>query len=345
MPYSTCQFPFIMQNRPKNKCDLPIYDGHFCKLHSPSASNEDRLILLYEEKQKYGHWLEGIFLQCDLKKVNLSGVRMPRANFEGANIESSRMDRANLEGAIFRSAVLSNVSFCHSNLQDAIFDRAVFKPINEYSVDLRDAEIGGATFLGAKIDAIKFQGISLSKPTNVYFLLNSLNFEKKTGNWEAASTIYTAFGKRAREDWDILSEDLANFEAMTCKHRRIIHAGPILRKSYFRNWIVPTVKKGPKGILWFLQRIVWGYGYRPLNIAFVILTTIVLFSVMLFLAGGTSIIDSILLSTQSFFTVTYGKILPPNKLCEAIGTFEAFLGAILVSLFVVSLATRFMRRI
>jgi uncharacterized protein YjbI with pentapeptide repeats len=270
---------------------------------------------------------------------------MPRANFEGAKIESSLMDRANLEGAIFRNAVLSNVSFCHSNLQDAIFDRAVFKPIDEYSADLRDADIGGTTFLGAKIDAIRFQGIRLSKPTNVYLLLNSLSFEEQIGNWDVASTIYTAFGKRAREDWDILSEDSATFAAMTCKHRRIIHAGPITSKSYFRNWIVPSVKEGPKGIWWFLQRIVWGYGYRPINIATVILATIALFSAMLFLAGVTSILDSILLSTQSFFTVTFGKIVPPNKLCEAIGTFEAFLGVILVSLFVVSLVARFMRRI
>lgn len=339
----TCQYEFKMPEKPRQYCGLPAKDGGFCCLHSPDRSDTDYIEFLINEVRRPDHWLEGARIRHDLKGIVLSGARMPRAVFEGARIESVTLDFANLEGAIFRSTQLSNVSFAHSNLQHAVFDRAASRSIAEYSIDFRDADLGGASFEGAKIDDVRMEGVIFSKPTEVAMLLSSTSFEEKTGNWEAAAAIYSAIGKRAREDWDILSEDRASFGAMECKHRRMIASPPAVG-NYFLNWIVPTAKGGLQGIWWYLQRVVWGYGYRPIRVVITILLTILVFAFLFALLGDSSPIDAALLSAQSFFTVTFGKSLPSNKICEALGTIEAFVGTTLVSLFVVSLASRFMRR-
>lgn len=340
----SCQYEFKMPGKPRQYCGLPAQDGNFCCLHSSDQSDAGYIKVLLDEVRRPDHWLEGARIRHDLKGLVLSGASMPRAVFEGACLESVMLDFANLEGALFRSTRLSSVSFAHSDLRHAVFDRAVSKSVAEYSVDFRDADLGGASFEGAKIGDARMEGVIFSKPTEVSVLLSSPSFEENTGNWDAAAAIYSTIGKRAREDWDILTEDRSSFSAMECKHRRMIASAPVVGNSYFRNWIVPTLNGGVRGIWWYLQRVIWGYGYRPIRVLSSIIVAILIFAILFALLGTSSVIDAVLLSAQSFFTVTYNNCSPTNKVCEALGVFEAFVGATLVSLFVVSLASRFMRR-
>lgn len=139
--------------------------------------------------------------------------------------------------------------------------------------------------------------------------------------------------------------------AMTCRHRWAINAAPIRNESHFYDWLVPSFTNGFKGIWWYLQRIVWGYGYKPFRLLFVILFIIFFFASIFILLGCfkaynplRQILYSILLSTQSFFSMSYGLTNPTNKYFEALGTLEALIGTILVSFFLVALTVKYMRR-
>ena len=351
MKSHTCEFVFRMPGRRRDKCDLPVVDENRCVFHARSLKAENFSSLLITEIQRSNHWLEGICVSGELANLTLSGAQMPCALFEGTHLESVSLDRANLEGAVFRSASFRNVALCWSNLKDVIFDRAKFISDGDCSVDFRYTEMGGASFEGTELIDLRLEGITLSKQTKVSRLLNASICEERNGDWETAASIYITLGKRAREDWDIVSEDRATFAAMSCRHRRAIDSGP-RGDSYMATWIIPTLKSGVRGLWWYLQRTVWGYGYRPLRLVSFMLLTIVLFSSLFTFfyhhAGqriNSSLLNGFLLSIQSFTTVTYGKSIPANKLCEILGSFEAFFGTILVSLLIVSLAARFMRRI
>ena len=352
MNNKSCQYLFQMPGRPRERCNLATHHGDNCIFHSHTSNTKEFFEKLEKEIQKADHWLEGIIFHHDLKNINLTYSKMPQANFAGINLEFVSLDHSNLEGSIFRNSKLEGVSFYSSNLQDVVFDLAKFIKSENTIIDFRDSEIGGATFTGVNFSTLRLQNIKISKPTRITYFLNSSIFEFKNGNWDIAAYIYSTLGDRARKDWDNLSEDKATFMAMTCRHRRIIKAAPVFNFPSIKNWIVPTFNEGLKGILWYLHRVSWGYGYKPFRLIICMVSVIILFATFFLLFNSLNsestihiFINSLLLSTQSFFSMTYGKIIPTNKIGETLGTFEAFIGTVFVSLFVVSLTVKFMRRV
>jgi uncharacterized protein YjbI with pentapeptide repeats len=350
MEIQGCKFQFKMNGKPRNYCNLDVSENGYCIFHSTSVKGSNYKETLKKEVERTDHWLEGVQITEDLTNINLTGAKMPRANFEGISIKGVLLDYANLEAAIFRSAVLSEVSFYSSNLQGAIFDRA--KSNGEFSLDLRCSDIGGTSFIGSKFKTFKLQDVIISKPFRTTYLLNSSIFEEKNGDWESAAYIYSTIAERSRKDWNNQAEDEAIFRAMTCRHRRRIKANPIVPNSYIRNWIIPSIRAGATGLFWYLHREIWGYGSKPLRLFTIMVLTIVGFATLFAITDGVVsknyqglLSNSIFFSIQSFLSMTYGNILPKSKFSEALGTLEAFIGLSLFSLFIVSLSAKLIRRI
>lgn len=352
MDSHNCIYTFHKSGRPRAQCNLPRYKGDYCIFHSRSEFSDEFLNLLFDEITKPDHWLEGIYFNHDLKNVNLSNINMPSATFEGLSLNSVSLDSANLEGAVFRNTRLEGVSFYSTYLKDAIFDEAKFINSENQVTDFRESELGGASFTGVNFYNVRLQNLKLSKPTRISCFLTNPSFEFINGQWDSAAYIYSTLGERARKDWDNQSEDSAIYLAMTCRHRRIISAAPICERVSINNWFMPSIKGGLKGIGWLAHRISWGYGYKPFRLITVLIAIIILFAACFTMTSCITedtffhlALKSLLLSTQSLFTISYGTTLPFNKFSEVLGTIEAFIGTILISLFVVSLTLKFMRRV
>lgn len=284
--------------------------------------------------------------------LNLTGIRLPRANFEGLRLVNVVLTDAELDSANFRSAQLHGVLFQRSNLRQAIFDGATLTKYEFAPVDCRGAELGGASFVGAEVRALKLAGAIFSEPTLVVHFLEYPCFEEDSGAWTQAAGVYAAIGRRAAEDWDFDSADDAAYLAMTCRHRLRIGAQPLVPGSHWANWIWPTLRKGAPGALWMAHRWIWGYGLRPLQALAAMLAVITFWGLLVYpVVGFTTntsadslLSDSLLLSLMTFVTLSFSRLAPSTGMGELAAGIEGFLGSVLLALFLVSLAGRYIRR-
>ncbi|MGQ0670535.1 MAG: pentapeptide repeat-containing protein [Actinomycetota bacterium] len=180
---------------------------------------------LVAEISRSDHWLEGARIKEHLSGACLSGARLPGATFEGRTLRGVVLDNALLEGANFRSSHLEDTSLYGSNLRGAAFDLATLQEANS-PVDLRNAELGGASFSGATLVSPRIFGSRFSEPTSIERFLDAPIFEMAHGSWDEAAVVYSALAKRASEDWDFSSEEIAAYLAMTCKHRKALGGPP-----------------------------------------------------------------------------------------------------------------------
>lgn len=310
---------------------------------------------LVNEVARPNHWLEGACIKEDLSDVRLSGARLPRADFEGRRLVRVALDGALLEDATFRSATLEGTLLYGSNLRRAAFDRATLRPVAGSAVDLRNAELGGASFTGATIKSVQLLGARFSERTEVSHLLDTPTFEIANAAWEEAANVYAVLGKRAAEDRDVPSEEHCTYLAMTCWHRNVLKAGP-LTDSWWNNWLQPTLSAGLTGLGWLLHRLVWGYGLRPCRPFATMLVVLLFFGLVLFPVTGVSFRDTqpdgwlshmghgLVLSLNTFVTLTYGLHTPSTISGEIAAGIEAFLANILLALYLVSLAGKYVRR-
>lgn len=104
---------------------------------------------------------------------------------------------------------------------------------------------------------------------------------------------------------------------------------------------------------WGFHRWFWGYGVRPVRVILWMLSTILFFGVVVYPAVGIS--DGhvtvfgdygrgMALSFVTFATLGYGNFTPAGRVGELMGGAQALLGALLMSAFLVSLATKYVRR-
>jgi hypothetical protein len=320
--------------------------------HSQEATNGFVEALVAEISQR-GHWLEGARIKEHLSGACLSGARLPGATFEGRTLRGVALDNALLEGANFRSSHLKGTSLYGSNLRRAAFDLATFQDANGFPVDLRNAELGGASFSGATLVSPRMFGSRFSEPTPIERFLDAPIFEMAHGSWDEAAVVYSALAKRASEDWDFSSEEIAAYLAMTCKHRKALGAQPLSHKNHWRNWVSPTVGSGLTGVWWMVHRVGWGYGLRPSRVLALMVAVILFFGLLVFPFAGVEhtrgtrlppVLEGLVLSLTTFVTLTYGRHLPSTTLGEVAGGVEAFFGAILIALFLVALAGKYLRR-
>jgi uncharacterized protein YjbI with pentapeptide repeats len=353
----TCSWLFVHPDAPLPNCNLPSGPDGLCIFHSPSFV-PDFVREFSDEVARPRHWLEGARIKTDIVGILLSGAKLPYANFEGRHLIRVALDRSLLEGANFRGAVIEGVVLNGSNLRRAAFDRAILRPDDTVPVDLRDTELGGVSLTGAKLRHVRLHGAHFSEQTEVSHLIESPTFEMHTGAWDHAATIYSVIGRRAAEDWDSRSEQTCSFLAMTCRHRRAIVASPLSEGWSSQNWLKPTLSAGLPGIAWALHREGWGYGLSPFRVFGTMIAVILSFGLFVFPFAGlthvshtpeqdhaSTILTSLILSLNTFVTLTYGRHVPATTFGEVAGGIEALLANILMSLFLVSLTAKYMRRV
>jgi len=305
---------------------------------------------LEEEVSKPEHWLEGATIKQDMTRVRLTGAHLPQASFEGLRLVNVLLNGALLEGVNFRSASLEGTVLFESNLRHAVFDRATLRRAGDFPVDLRGAELGGTSFTAATLESLRLLGARFSEPTSVAQLVKAPCFEMETGDWENAATIYGILGKRAAKDWDFASSDLCSYRAATCRHREVIKAGAMRGKGFWRNWVTPTLRAGPTGLGWAVHQLVWGYGLRPLRALGTMLFMILLFGLLVFpftVSGQTDqrLVDGFIRSLANFVTLDYPTALAAGRIDAFVGAVEALIGSVLLALFLVALAGKYVRRL
>lgn len=344
-----CSWRFTHPERPRDFCGLPAGSDGLCIFHSDLLT-PNFAEALEEEVSKPQHWLEGAIIKQGLTKVRLTGAHLPNASFEGQRLVNVLLDNALLERANFRSSCLEGTIFCESNLQFAAFDQAILQLAGDFPVDLRGVELGGASFTGATFKSVKLLGVKFSKPTPMAQLVKMPCFEMESGDWDNAATIYGILAKRAAEDWDFASSDLCSYRAATCRHRRVIKAGSMQGKNVWRNWVIPTIRAGFTGLGWAAHQLVWGYGLRPLRALGTVFFVILFFGLLVFPFTGSGkfdqgIADGLIRSLANFVTLDYQAGLVARRVDALAGGVEALLGAVLLSLFLVALAGKYLRKV
>lgn len=343
-----CSWKFSHLGRPREECGLPAGPDTLCVFHSdqPVPNFEQ---LLEQEVANPQHWLEGAKIKQDLHGLRLVGAKLPKANFEGRKLTDVVLTNALLEEANFRSAFLEGILLYGSNLSRAIFDLATLRGIGSSHVDLRNTELGGASFTSSTLKSLRLLGVRFSAATRITPLLDTPCFEMENGLWDDAAAVYATLGKRAADDLDFASADLCSYLSMTCRHRKVIKVGPLPKRYRMLNWAMVSFRAGPVGWLWLVHRAIWGYGLRPLRTLFAMLGVVVLFWLIFFFIkgepSGSSLVDTLILSLTTFVPLEgYNERTPSSAVAEFVGSVETFLGIILLDLFLVALACKYVRR-
>src|SRR6266478_6845496 len=100
-----CSWRFTHPGCPRPLCGLQAGPAGLCIFHSDGHEPSSERALL-EEVAKPDHWLEAARIKQLPPGVNLSGAKLPRANFEGTTLVNVILKDALLDGANFRSAML-----------------------------------------------------------------------------------------------------------------------------------------------------------------------------------------------------------------------------------------------
>jgi hypothetical protein len=126
------------------------------------------------------------------------------------------------------------------------------------------------------------------------------------------------------------------------------HYAAARENADWRSW--PWSKKSKFLTIseWLIGQFVLGYGEKPMRPLLWAAGTIFLFAVLYWLAGAVvpqaaSVWDNLYFSVVTFTTLGYGDLRPAQGLPRALAAIEALIGVTLMSLFLVTLARRFIR--
>lgn len=308
-----CKRRFEHPQKPRSRCGLPADSTGYCTFHS-LASPPNFLETLQEEVAKTDHWLEGANLSRRLDRVDLRGAKLPKANFEGSHLTAINLQGALLERSNFRGAQLDGVVFEESNLRQAIFDRAQVGRCGSAPTDFRGANLGGASFAGSIIHSARLFRAYFPEPTPVGALLQTPCFEMEEGLWDEASTVLSELGRRASGDWDFEFAERAAFLAMACRHKQAIGADPTKASNWYQEWVASTVASGISGWAWLANRLIWGYGLRPVRVVWTGMLVVAIFGIVIFPfvnvacppmgCSGIRVVDTLIFSLNTFIGLT-----------------------------------------
>ena len=346
-----CGYRFKYPGSPRKVCRLRATGDGLCIFHTPKTENKPQdFQYRLEQAVAQGRWLEGVQICTELRGANLSAARMPEAVFQNARVTSTDLRHSDLRKSSFQSCTLQVVILSDCDLSGAAFEGASFQtdPKASYSIDLRNSEIGGASFMGIeRLGRAKLLGIRLSTCTRLEdFRRSDISGDIYHSPWGDAATIYTTFSRRAREDAAYELADHFAYMAASCWHREALGLGN-LRGNAFWDWVLPTFIH-IKGPAWLLHRVIWGYGLSPLrNIGIIII--VAFYCSILWLPVSTAPYSDRLLECLSFSLLAFvganAEGFPPEGLIyNVLFGSEALAGLVLLSMFLVALSGKYLRR-
>ncbi len=263
------------------------------------------------------------------------------------------MAEAYLKDANFRGAHLVAAKFNRSIMVDCKLDQADATDANFEDADLSSASLQGTTF-----DRCYLHGIKLSPDTISYNAEWRLPAEFIEGHFDRAAHVFRALSGHFHSVSYHHESTQFYFLEMTALHLAAIGSqsppiGPWAQR--FRAWCPLTE---PRSWLiwagWSVHRWLWGYGVRPLRPLVWMAAIILFFGLLIFPAIGVvsgtgscpthDRLVGLSVSLVTFATLGYGNRIPAGTLGEFLGGLEALGGALVTSVFLVSLATRYVHR-
>jgi uncharacterized protein YjbI with pentapeptide repeats len=110
--------------------------------------------------------LEGaVFLNADLRKVDLRGAQLQGASLAGAQLQGATLDSAQLQGATLDWAKLQGANLNNAKLQSANLNNAKLQGATLSAAELQGATLVSAELQGASLKDAKLQGAELQKST------------------------------------------------------------------------------------------------------------------------------------------------------------------------------------
>jgi hypothetical protein len=323
------------------------------------------------------HWLEGAKLaHADLRDLDLSGARLPFADLTkarlsdsclkdawlldsvmaGADLDSADLRQAILSGADLRAAVLRSAKLDGSFLGRARLQRAVLDGAWARHSDMKFADFSEASLSGAHLDNAELYGAVFREcvTSDVDW---GLPAEFLNHHYRLAATVFRTLSSACASSSDFRRSDHFYYMAMTSLHLDAID--PPLREGErvphgLRVWGSALFSRQIWNALgWGFHRWFWGYGVRPVRVILWMFSIILFFGVIVYPVVGisdghtTAFGDfgrGMALSFVTFATLGYGNFTPAGRAGELMGGVQALLGALLMSAFLVSLATKYVRR-
>ena len=283
-------------------------------------------------------WRDASLEDFNFKGLKLSyNLENKKANFCGAHLERAKLINVIAKGAIFEKSFLTGADLSDSHFEQSNFISSQLDSVNLENTKLYNAKIENANFkqtdIGKSIDLEftiynKLNEDDINSPQLIY--LNFENYLKSKGFMDKASKCYY--------------------------RRRTIETN-----GYKKSW-----KKSKKNLTafraWSVHRV-WdflcGYGVDPLKVLRAWVITIFFSAVLYFIFWdgiefviGINLseiwekgVNSFYFSGVTFTTLGFGDLCPdPNiPLMKLVAMVEAFLGAFLMALFVVTLSRKMIR--
>lgn len=256
-------------------------------------------------------------------RLDLSGADLPGAFLAGAYLEGTILKGANLREASLGSAWLGSADLSGADLSGAHLWGTDFQFSNMKGTELWNAEINGGTQLG---------GVDWGDD----YILAS----ERSGRFDRGEESYRILKQHRQESGDYRTAGRFYFREMECIRKQLPRFRRLLWTVFFKS--------------------ICGYGERPTWTFHWAIGVIVLWGVLLLPLGGihnpdssttgfswppnlTMLQNGLSLSLITFVTLGYGNRYPASAAGEFLAGFEALLGMLLASIFVVSFAKKVIR--
>jgi hypothetical protein len=233
-----------------------------------------------------------------------------------ARLEEVVADHVHLEGAYLWGAQLQGANLWAARLQNAV---------------LMDAHLQGARLTDARLEGATLYRIVLDRTTECETTTWGTPREEIEGHWQHAASVFHTLREHYRQSGSERRMDEFYVREARCRH--------LAQHGWARRMV------------WHLHRVVWGYGAIPWLLFGWMAVVVLLFGLAIFPVIGVTdsaatshrVVDGMALSLVTFATLGYGNSYPASKAGEMLAGIEAMLSMVLVAMFVVSLARKYVR--
>jgi len=324
MPSTPCQYRY----QDNTNCREPAVEGavfciwHHCDKKKGGLDIKKEL----EERHRRGDRLEGFNLEgADLDGITLTGANLSRANLKRARFHNAHLYGANLQGANLFKADLTRANLKNSNLDGA--------------------ELLGAHFQGTKMEHAQFgarERLKNERDGDAY---------RRQGEIAKANEKYI----EAEEIYRKIRTNFKN-KGLSLSGGQFFYREMVMKRRQMNPWSVDRFFS-------WLMEIATGYGEKPYRIIGFSCGIILAYSIIFGLLGirhssglflrfspGLSLwgncevfFNAMYYSVVTFTTLGYGDFTPLG-IGKVAAMTEAFSGAFLISLFVITVYKHYMER-
>lgn len=356
----TCEYSYWTT---KKKCFRPLLKGYDkCFWHVADINKYGSKIMeeyfgspislkdALEAEVRAENSLEGAYL----RKASVGGDWF----YQGPMLAGAILRRANLSEAHLSCGSLSGADLTMANMEEAYLSDVDFRNTNFWYAKLHQAKFRNNDFAGAKgLSKDNFQGWKYGV-IPVYRILETYP--------DQCEWVYRGLAKNFMENGLFDDASWATYRERLMRHKMLLpglSVYKLLARIMFQeqSQLVPLMK-GIKGftalcarwvhnliklVISYFSRFIWGYGERPIRVgltaALVIMGYAALFTQHGALLDGSiaksDFKSALYFSIVTFTTLGYGDVKPTHEF-RMWAASEAIIGAILMGLFLFTLARR-----